>query len=87
MESKDTPTKVADYYQKALAKYGAVLNCTNAARPQQANDEKSERLTCGDDKPETEGMLFKSGRPGVEAKPDDFCTDLMRSDPAIIARC
>ena len=55
MESKDTPTKVADYYQKALAKYGAVLNCTNAARPQQAKDEKSERLTCGDDKPETEG--------------------------------
>ena len=61
MESKDTPTKVANYYQKALAKYGTVLNCTNAARPQQAKDEKSEKLTCGDDKPETEGMLFKAG--------------------------
>jgi len=61
MESKDTPRKVADYYQKALAKYGTVLDCTNPARPQQAKDENSERLTCGDDKPETGGMLFKAG--------------------------
>ena len=60
MESKDTPRKVADYYQKALGKYGTVLDCTNAARPQ-AKDENSEKLTCGDDKPETGGMLFKAG--------------------------
>lgn len=60
MESKDTPRKVADYYQKALGKYGTVLDCTNATRPQ-AKDENSERLTCGDDKPETGGMLFKAG--------------------------
>jgi len=61
MESKDAPKKVADYYQRALAKYGAVLDCTNAARPQQAHEEKSDRLTCGDDKPESGGMLFKAG--------------------------
>jgi hypothetical protein len=61
MESKDAPRKVADYYQRALAKYGTVLDCTNAARPQQAKDENSEKLTCGDDKPETGGMLFKAG--------------------------
>jgi hypothetical protein len=61
MESKDTPRKVADYYQKALAKYGTVLDCTHAARPQQGKDEKSEKLTCGDDKPESGGMLFKAG--------------------------
>jgi len=60
MESKDTPRKIADYYTKALAKYGAVLDCTNA-RPQQENDEKSEKLTCGDDKPDAGGMLFKAG--------------------------
>ena len=60
MESKDAPRKVADYYQRALAKYGTVLDCTNAARPQ-AKDENSEKLTCGDDKPETGGMLFKAG--------------------------
>ena len=58
MESKDTPRKVANYYTKALAKYGTVLDCTNA-RPQQENDEK--KLTCGDDKPDAGGMLFKAG--------------------------
>ena len=60
MESKDAPSKVAEYYRRALAKYGTVLDCTNA-RPQQAKDERSEKLTCGDDKPETGGMLFKAG--------------------------
>jgi hypothetical protein len=58
MESKDTPKKIADYYQNALAKYGPVLDCTHSTR---AKDEKSERLTCGDDKPEAGGMLFKAG--------------------------
>jgi hypothetical protein len=61
MESKDSPRKVADYYQKALGKYGAVLDCTNAAQNQHAKDDKSERLTCGDDKPDRGGMLFKAG--------------------------
>jgi hypothetical protein len=61
MESKDTPRKVADYYQKALAKYGPVLDCTNAARTQETNDDKSNKLTCGDDKPDKGGMLFKAG--------------------------
>jgi len=60
MESKDAPSKVAEYYRRALAKYGTVLDCTNA-RPQQAKDERSEKLTCGDDKPETGGVLFKAG--------------------------
>jgi hypothetical protein len=61
MESTDAPRKVAEYYQRALAKYGTVLDCTNAARPQQAKDENSEKLTCADDKPEKGGMLFKAG--------------------------
>jgi hypothetical protein len=61
MESKDTPKKIAEYYQKALAKYGTVLDCTNNAGPQQAKEEKSERLTCGSDKPDAGGMLFKAG--------------------------
>ncbi len=61
MESKDAPGKVADYYQKALAKYGTVLDCMNATRAQDGNNKKSEKLTCGDDKPEKGGMLFKAG--------------------------
>src|SRR5579859_1451154 len=61
MESKDAPRKIADYYQKALAKYGPVLDCTNAAPAAENNDEKSAKLTCGDDKPDKGGMLFKAG--------------------------
>jgi hypothetical protein len=61
MESKDAPRKVADYYQKALAKYGPVLDCTNPAPAKDSDDEKSAKLTCGDDKPDKGGMLFKAG--------------------------
>jgi len=61
MESKDAPRKVADYYQKALAKYGPVLDCTNQAPGKESDNEKSAKLTCGDDKPENGGMLFKAG--------------------------
>jgi hypothetical protein len=62
MESKDAPKKIADYYQKALARYGTVLDCTSPG-PQQAKDDKSGKLTCGDDKPDPGGMLFKAGTP------------------------
>ena len=60
MESKDAPRKIAEYYQKALAKYGPVLDCTNAPA-QESDSEKSAKLTCGDDKPDKGGMLFKAG--------------------------
>jgi hypothetical protein len=61
MESTDSPKKIASYYQKALARYGTVLDCTNAVPPPQTKDEKSQKLTCGDDKPDPGGMLFKAG--------------------------
>jgi hypothetical protein len=61
MESKDAPKKVAEFYQKALAKYAKVLDCTNASAATQDKDEKPDKLTCSDDKPEPGGMLFKAG--------------------------
>ena len=61
MESTDSPKKIASYYQKALARYGTVLDCTNAVPPPQTKDEKSQKLTCGDDKPDPGGILFKAG--------------------------
>jgi hypothetical protein len=61
MESKDTPRKVAEYYQKALTKYGSVLDCTHPAPAKDTDDQKSAKLTCGDDKPDKGGMLFKAG--------------------------
>lgn len=63
METADSPAKVTDYYKKALAKYGPVLDCSKAsAKPQDSEkDESSKVLTCGDDKAEAGGLLFKSG--------------------------
>jgi len=60
MESKDAPAQVADFYQKALAKYGKVLDCTHGGTDA---DEKNDArvLSCGNDKPDKDGRLFKSG--------------------------
>lgn len=63
MESADSPEKVAAFYQKALAKYGTVLNCSDPSKTQgdKEKSESSKKLTCGDDKPDAGGMLFKAG--------------------------
>lgn len=61
MESGDSPEKVAAYYKKALAKYGTVLDCSNPSANAQDKEDSSKGLTCGDDKPENDGLLFKSG--------------------------
>ena len=60
MESTDSPEKVASYYRKELAKYGTVLDCSNPAAAQ-PDKSSSNALTCGDDKPDGGGMLFKAG--------------------------
>jgi hypothetical protein len=68
MESADSADKVAGFYKKALAKYGPVLDCSRPAAS--ANDQNksdsnksdsSKKLECGDDKPDSGGMLFKAG--------------------------
>jgi hypothetical protein len=61
MESGDAPEKIADFYKKALAKYGTVLNCSDASQKAKDKDESSNKLTCDDDKPEKGGLLFKAG--------------------------
>ena len=63
MESEDSQEKVAAYYQKALAKYGTVLNCSDSSKSQSDKDknESSKKLTCGDDHPDAGGLLFKVG--------------------------
>jgi hypothetical protein len=63
MESNDAPEKIAEFYKKALAKYGTVLNCSDAAQNANAKDKtgSSKPLECGDDKPEKGGLLFKAG--------------------------
>lgn len=63
METSDSPEKVAVFYKKALSKYGTVLDCTKttAGASRTDEDDSSKALTCGDDKPEKGGMLFKAG--------------------------
>lgn len=63
MESGDSQEKVAAFYQKALGRYGKVLNCTDSAKSQSDKDknDSSKKLTCGDDHPDAGGMLFKVG--------------------------
>ena len=63
MQSTDSPDKVAAFYQKALAKYGTVLNCSDSSKTQSDKDksDSSKKLTCGDDHPDAGGMLFKAG--------------------------
>lgn len=63
MESSEAPEKIAEYYKKALAKYGPVLNCSEVPAKATSNDDRksSNQLTCDDDKPEKGGLLFKAG--------------------------
>jgi hypothetical protein len=63
MESDDSQEKVAAFYQKALGKYGTVLNCNDASKAESGKDknESGKKLTCGDDHADPGGMLFKVG--------------------------
>lgn len=61
MESNDTPAQVAEFYKKALAKYGNVLDCTGDAASNHEKNDSSAVLTCGDDKPDKGGLLLKVG--------------------------
>ena len=52
LETDAAPAKVAEYYRKAMSKYGKVLDCTNApalTQEQKDADEKSNTLACDND--------------------------------------
>jgi hypothetical protein len=67
LESPDAPAKIAAFYQKALTKYGKVLDCSGGTKKTRDSGKKqpSSALTC-DDTPETGAMLFKSGTKGKQ---------------------
>jgi hypothetical protein len=62
-ESHDSAEKVAAFYRKALSKYGDVLDCSNPPKAKETVEkgDTSKGLTCGDDKPEEGGLLYKAG--------------------------
>jgi hypothetical protein len=63
MESSDSPEKVAAFYQKALGKYGTVLNCSNSSKAQSDKDKSnnSNKLICDDDHGDAGELVFKAG--------------------------
>lgn len=66
LESKDAPAKIAAFYQKKLAKYGKVLDCSHGEPKTEGQGNKTRvALTC-DDTPETGAMTFKAGTKGKQ---------------------
>jgi len=61
MQSNDAPAQVAGFYKKALAKYGNVLDCSRNVTEDKRNSGSSSALSCGNDRSDPGGMLFKSG--------------------------
>ena len=62
MESAAPSSRIAEFYQKALATYGSVLDCTNVTEAaDNDNDDTSDRLTCANHTPEPGKRLFKAG--------------------------
>jgi hypothetical protein len=63
MESNDAQEKIAEFYKKALAKYGTVLNCSDPSQSASAKDDggSSNKLECDNDKPEKGGRVYKAG--------------------------
>jgi hypothetical protein len=62
MESPDAPEKIAAFYRKALAKYGTVLDCSNASASTSSDaDKNSKKLSCEDEKPKPGEISLKAG--------------------------
>ena len=61
LDSNDPPDKVAAFYRKVLARYGKVLDCSQAAAKSEKPDSNSKELTCADDVPADGSLTFKAG--------------------------
>lgn len=64
METDAPQEKVAAFYRKALAKYGKVLDCSNApalTQEQKDANQQSNTLACDDDHAKPGGLTYKSG--------------------------
>lgn len=63
LETGDQPDRVAEFYRKALAKYGQVLDCSDAANVSpERDDDESNVLTCdSSDVDSKHSVVFKAG--------------------------
>jgi len=60
LDSADPPPKVAAWYRPALARFGAVLDCSAAAAGPAGKDD--DFLDCRHDRPKPGDFLYKSGK-------------------------
>ncbi len=65
LATDDKLTSVADFYRNAMSHYGAVLDCSDPGSRSDADRKGHKKeLSCGDDKPDPGGQLYKVGTPG-----------------------
>lgn len=62
LESSDAPEKIVAFYRKALAKYGAVMDCSKVSASKNDSDQDdSDVIDCKSDHPEPASVTLKSG--------------------------
>lgn len=64
LQTQDAPERVAAFYRKALAKYGKVLDCSDAGTASieiKAGSEDDDELTCDTDEHGEHDLVFKAG--------------------------
>ena len=64
LESPDDFEKVAAYYRQALAKYGPILECSDAAKRERKTESRAtddNELTCDPDEPGSHKVVYKVG--------------------------
>jgi hypothetical protein len=62
LESGDSPARVAAFYRRALAKYGTVLDCSDARDNKRRNRTRGEDdLACDADDPGDHSVVYKVG--------------------------
>lgn len=58
LETSDDPQQVAVFYRQALAKYGTVIECSEASNTKRV---KEQELTCDEDEYERDTRVYKAG--------------------------
>ena len=64
LQTADNLEKVAAYYRQALAKYGPILECSDAAKRERKTEVRTaddDELTCDPDEPGSHKVVYKVG--------------------------
>lgn len=61
-ESGDSVEKIAAFYRKALAKYGAVLECSESTKPAVQKAKREDELDCDDSERKKGALELKVGK-------------------------